>query len=166
MKVVSLLLGLTAASLAAAPSSMVLSKVPYQWHSVVIGGGGFSPDIVFSVAERGLAYLRTDVGGAYRWDARAQRWIALQDGQAQNSYMGVESIAPDPVDPSIVYLAAGMYFGEPAAIMRSADRGASWQVTPVPFSMGGNEDGRGLGERLAIDPDRRTNLFFGSRHDG
>jgi hypothetical protein len=32
--------------------------------------------------------------------------------------------------------------------------------------MGGNEDGRGLGERLAIDPARRATLLFGSRHDG
>jgi hypothetical protein len=132
-----------------------------SWHP-----GRRTPSIVFSVAEGNLACLRTDVGGAFRWDDHAQRWVALQDGQSQNSYMGVESIAPDPVDPNIVYLATGMYFGEPAAIMRSADRGASWQVTPVPFSMGGNEDGRGLGERLAIDPDRRTHLFFGSRHDG
>lgn len=166
MKLVIPLLGLAAASLAAAPTLPVPSQLPYQWNNVVIGGGGFSPAIVFSVAERNLAYLRTDVGGAYRWDALTQRWIALQDGQAQNSCMGVESIAPDPVDPDIIYLAAGMYFGQPAAIMRSADRGASWQITPVPFSMGGNEDGRGLGERLAIDPDRRTHLFFGSRHDG
>jgi hypothetical protein len=32
--------------------------------------------------------------------------------------------------------------------------------------MGGNEDGRGLGERLAIDPNRTSILYFGSRHDG
>lgn len=166
MKIVTLLLGLAATSLVANASSPVPTRVPYHWQNVVIGGGGFSPGIVFSVAERGLAYLRTDVGGAYRWDTRAKRWVPLQDGQPQNSYMGVESIAPDPVDPNVVYLAAGMYFGEPAAIMRSADRGASWQVTPVPFSIGGNEDGRGLGERLAIVPDRRARLFFGSRHDG
>ncbi|RZL85447.1 MAG: hypothetical protein EOP66_01415, partial [Sphingomonas sp.] len=105
MKLVISLLGLAAASLAAAPTLPVPSQLPYHWNNVVIGGGGFSPAIVFSVAERNLAYLRTDVGGAYRWDALTQRWIALQDGQAQNSYMGVESIAPDPVDPDIIYLA-------------------------------------------------------------
>eukprot|EP01037_Dinobryon_pediforme_P046011 gene46011-58976_t len=32
--------------------------------------------------------------------------------------------------------------------------------------MGGNEDGRGLGERLAVDPNDTRRLFFGSRHDG
>ncbi|MDB5703432.1 MAG: hypothetical protein JWN66_548 [Sphingomonas bacterium] len=138
----------------------------YQWRNVKVGGGGFAPGIVFSPAEQGLAYLRTDMGGAYRWDQAAGRWIALQDGMVEGSYMGVESVAPDPVDPEMVYLAAGMGATSPAAILRSADRGRHWTIVPVPFRMGGNENGRGLGERLAIDPNRTSTLFFGSRHDG
>lgn len=139
---------------------------PYHWRNVKVGGGGFAPGIVFSPAERGLAYLRTDMGGAYRWDARMGQWVPLQDGEAESSYMGVESIAPDPVDAAVVYMAAGMNARGPAAIFRSADRGAHWKRTDVPFSMGGNEDGRGLGERLAVDPHDNRRLFFGSRHDG
>ncbi|TCP37157.1 hypothetical protein EV292_101665 [Sphingomonas sp. BK235] len=138
----------------------------YVWRNVTVGGGGFAPGIVFSRAERGLAYLRTDMGGAYRWDAAAARWRPLQDANPESSYMGVESVAADPVDPALVYLAVGMNARGPAAILRSADRGAHWRTTPVPFAMGGNEDGRGLGERLAIDPHARATLFFGSRHDG
>src|SRR5688500_9296986 len=53
-----------------------------------------------------------------------------------------------------------------AAIWRSEDRGTSWTVFEVPFKMGGNEPGRGLGERLAIDPNNHSTLLFGSRHDG
>ena len=140
--------------------------MPYAWQSVKIGGGGFAPGIVFSPAERGLAYLRTDMGGAYRFDARANRWVPLQDDEAVGSYMGIESVAPDPTDADRVYLAAGMGAQAPAAIFRSADRGATWAKTPVPFAMGGNEDGRGMGERLAVDPHAPATLLFGSRHDG
>ncbi|WP_380779034.1 WD40/YVTN/BNR-like repeat-containing protein [Sphingomonas sp. R86520] len=148
-------------------SSAATTGAPlYTWRTVTVGGGGFAPGIVFSTAERGLAYLRTDMGGAYRFDAKRARWVPLQDGNAIGSYMGVESIAADPVDPNIVYLAAGMSWRSEAAILRSGDRGANWSVTPVPFRMGGNEDGRGLGERLAIDPNRTSRLLFGSRHDG
>ena len=139
---------------------------PYRWRNVTVGGGGFAPGVVFSPVERGLAYLRTDMGGAYRWDARAARWTPLQDDESVPSYMGIESIAPDPVDPDVVYMAAGMWSGGAAAIFRSADRGATWRKTPVPFKMGGNEDGRGLGERLAVDPHRPATLLYGSRHDG
>ncbi|MEG8039560.1 hypothetical protein QP166_09460 [Sphingomonas sp. LR60] len=139
---------------------------PYRWQNVVVGGGGFAPGIVFSPVERGLAYLRTDMGGAYRWDASSRRWQPLQDDEAESNFMGIESIAPDPRDANIVYLAAGMSARGPAAIFRSTDRGARWRKTIVPFAMGGNEDGRGLGERLAIDPHRTATLMFGSRHDG
>lgn len=142
------------------------AAVSYDWSSVRVGGGGFTPGIVFSTVEPGLAYLRSDMGGAYRWDAREQRWTPLQDSVAEGSYMGVESIAPDPVDAATVYLAAGMGSRLPAAIFRSTDRGTHWSVTPAPFAMGGNEDGRGLGERLAIDPFNNQRLFFGSRHQG
>jgi len=141
-------------------------EAPYRWTNVKVGAGGYAPNIVFSPAERGLAYLRTDMGGAYRWDAKAARWIALQDDQAEGSYMGVESIAPDPHDPDIVTMAAGMGARSPAAILRSSDRGQHWTIVPVPFAMGGNEPGRGLGERLAVDPNDTRRLFFGSRHDG
>ena len=162
-------LGVSLCCAAVAGSSTAQSSVQaerYEWRSVTVGAGGFAPNIIFSRAERGLAYLRTDMGGAYRWNDKQQRWIPLQDSTPASSYMGIESIAADPTDSDIVYLAAGMGRWGEAAIWRSADRGDSWRITPVPFKMGGNEDGRGLGERLAIDPNRTSTLFFGSRHDG
>jgi photosystem II stability/assembly factor-like uncharacterized protein len=138
----------------------------YVWRSVTVGGGGFAPDIIFSRAERGLAYLRTDMGGVYRWSAKRQTWTALEDDIAQPSYFGIESVAADPVNANVVYVAAGMYAREPAAILRSEDRGDTWQIFPTHFHMGGNEPGRGVGERLAIDPSDRSVLYFGSRYDG
>ncbi|HVS77372.1 MAG TPA: xyloglucanase [Steroidobacteraceae bacterium] len=142
------------------------SAPTYDWKNVTVGGGGFAPDIIFSRAQRGLAYLRTDMGGVYRWSAGRHVWVPLEDGIAQSSYFGIESIAADPVNPNIVYVAAGMYAREPAAILRSDDRGDTWRIFPTPFHMGGNEPGRGVGERLAIDPGDRSVLYFGSRYDG
>lgn len=138
----------------------------YTWKNVTVGAGGFAPNIIFSRVEKDLAYLRTDMGGAYRWDQPAQRWLPLQDGMAQSNYFGIESLAADPRDPDVVYVAAGMYRNGVAAILRSQNRGDTWDIVPVPFRMGGNEDGRGLGERLAVDPNNTSILYFGSRHDG
>ncbi len=162
---------LIALGLAVVPTLAETKRSPtagirYLWRNVTVSGGGFAPGVVFSVAERGLAYLRTDMGGAYRFDTVAAHWVPLQDGNSFSSYMGVESVAADPVDPNVVYLAAGMSWRGEAAILRSGDRGTTWITTAVPFRMGGNEDGRGLGERLAIDPNRTSHLLFGSRHDG
>jgi len=147
------------------------SSGPYSWKNVVIGGGGFVTGIVFHPAGRGLAYVRTDVGGAYRWDATAHRWIQLIDflGLTDANLTGIESIAIDPHDPERVYLAAGTYTHPPAsngAILRSSDRGRTFQRVDLPFKLGGNEAGRGNGERLAVDPHDGRVLFFGSRAAG
>jgi xyloglucan-specific exo-beta-1,4-glucanase len=160
----ALLICLACSSIAA--HAQQTAETSYVWRNVRVGGGGFSPGIVFSRAERDLAYLRTDIGGLYRRDKKLNRWIALQDHMPQSNYFGIESVAPDPRDANVVYAAAGMYRREPAAIIRSADRGATWEIFPTEFRMGGNEDGRGLGERLAVDPNEPSILYFGSRHDG
>ena len=148
------------------PVAATAQDADYVWRNVTVGGGGFIPGVVFSRVEPGLAYARSDMGGAYRFDAAMDRWVPLQDDEAESSFYGVESIAPDPVDADVVYAAVGMHRGGSAAILRSADRGETWTTHPVEFSMGGNEDGRGLGERLAIDPNDTAVLYFGSRHHG
>lgn len=141
---------------------------PYQWNSVAIVAGGYVPGIIFSSAQKNLVYCRTDIGSAYRWDAVNQQWIPLTDflGPTNWNFMGCESIAPDPRDPNKLYLAGGMYLSGNAAILRSNDGGKSFQITAVPFKMGGNEEGRGVGERLNVDPGDTRVLYFGSRHDG
>ncbi|MGN6270939.1 MAG: WD40/YVTN/BNR-like repeat-containing protein [Sphingomonas sp.] len=166
MSVRHIALGLTLAITPALAVAAPRASADYHWRSVTVGGGGFAPGVVFSPAVSGLAYLRTDMGGAYRWEDAAGRWTPLEDSIATGSYMGVESVAADPVDPDTVYLAVGMSSRSAAAILRSTDRGAHWQIVPVPFRMGGNENGRGLGERLAIDPRHTATLLFGSRHQG
>lgn len=140
----------------------------YTWRNVAMGGGGFVTGIIFHPREKNLMYARTDVGGAYRWDDAAQKWIPLTDwiGAADNNLMGIESIALDSSDPHRVYLAAGTYSRGDAAILRSDDQGQTFQRTDVPFKMGGNETGRFNGERLAVDPNDGDILFFGSRRDG
>jgi hypothetical protein len=140
-----------------------------SWNNVAIGGGGFVTGIVFSPAQSGLAYARTDVGGLYRWNDTAAAWTPLTDGfsAAQGNYLGGESIAPDPVDPNVVYAAAGMYLTSGnGAILRSADQGNTWTVNTIGVAMGGNNPGRGMGERLAVDPNNPAVLFFGSRSNG
>lgn len=143
-----------------------IGQETYSWHNVRVGGGGFSPAIVFSRAAHDLAYVRTDIGGIYRWDHASQSWMPLQDDFTNGNYLGIESIALDRHDPEVVFAAVGMYHTSPAAIIRSTNRGQSWSVYPVDFRMGGNEPGRGVGERLSIDPNDADILYFGSRYDG
>lgn len=152
-------------------SAGVASVEPYQFRNVVILGGGFVTGVVFSQAEKDLVYARTDIGGAYRLNATDGTWIPITDflGPEQNNLMGIESLAADPTDPNRVYLATGTYtqsWAGTGAMLRSTDRGASWEVTPLDIKMGGNENGRGAGERLVVDPNRNDTLLFGTRKYG
>jgi photosystem II stability/assembly factor-like uncharacterized protein len=142
---------------------------PYTWKNVQMVGGGFVDGIVCHPTAKGVRYARTDIGGAYRWRETQQRWEPMLDWVSYEdiNLMGVESIALDPSDPNRVYLACGTYTrSTPNAILRSADQGRTFQRTDVPFAMGGNEDGRGNGERMAVDPHDGRILFMGTRLNG
>ncbi|MFJ3925016.1 RICIN domain-containing protein [Streptomyces sp. NPDC090022] len=153
---------------AAAPSA---AAGPYTWRNAQVVGGGYVTGLVFNPREKGLLYARTDMGGAYRWDTGAEQWIPLTDwlGEKDWNLLGIDALATDPVDPNRLYLAAGTYTNEWAgngAILRSTDRGRTFQRTDLPFKLGGNEDGRGAGERLVIDPSDHRTLLLGTRKNG
>ena len=163
------LLGLACSALAQSPAYQTPPSEPYVWRNVVMGGGGFVTGIITHPCQKGLMYARTDVGGAYRWDDPAQRWIPITDwlDMADANLMGIDSLALDPSDPQRVYLAAGAYSGwVNGTILCSDDQGRTFRRTDLPLRMGGNESGRFNGERLAVDPNRGEIIFFGSRRDG
>ncbi|WP_319053515.1 cellulose binding domain-containing protein [Streptomyces europaeiscabiei] len=179
-RILTTVLALAAGLLAGSPPALAAEKAEkadksvsiaadsYTWKNARIDGGGFVPGIVFNRKERNLAYARTDIGGAYRWVEASKTWTPLLDsvGWDDWGHTGVVSLASDSVDPNKVYVAAGTYTNswDPGngAILRSSDRGASWQKTNLPFKLGGNMPGRGMGERLAVDPNRNSVLYLGA----
>ncbi|MFC4466085.1 RICIN domain-containing protein [Streptomyces xiangluensis] len=144
---------------------------PYMWKNAQVVGGGYVTGLVFNPREKGLLYARTDMGGAYRWDVAAEQWIPLTDwaGEKDWNLLGIDSVATDPVDPDRLYLGAGTYTNSWAgngAILRSTDRGRTFQRTDLPFKLGANEDGRGAGERLVVNPAENGTLLLGTRKNG
>ncbi|MCY0924634.1 RICIN domain-containing protein [Streptomyces sp. H27-H1] len=144
---------------------------PYVWKNAQVVGGGYVTGLVFNPREKGLLYARTDMGGAYRWDAAAEQWLPLTDwvGEKDWNLLGIDSLATDPVDPGRLYAAAGTYtngWAGNAELLRSTDRGRTFKRTALPFKLGANEDGRGAGERLAINPADNGTLLLGTRKNG
>lgn len=147
------------------------SNTSYKWKSVVSGGGGFISGIIFHPAQKDIIYLRTDMGGAYRWNAAKRSWDCITDmfGRDVSDYNGILSLAIDPNDPDIVYMMTGKYTSKwsgNGAFQISMDRGNSWKTVPLQFKVGGNENGRGAGERVAVDPNLGSIIFMGSTKDG
>ncbi|MFI5552718.1 WD40/YVTN/BNR-like repeat-containing protein [Streptomyces sp. NPDC051738] len=162
---------LTGHASAAEPAAASAAGQAYRWRNAVMGGTGFVTGVLFHPSVRGLAYARTDIGGAYRWDERAARWTPLTDhlGWDDWNLLGVEAIAVDPAHPDRVYLALGTYaqsWASNGAVLRSDDRGATWSRSDLAVKLGANEDGRGMGERLLVDPRDSDTLWLGTRHDG
>lgn len=141
----------------------------WKWGNVQIVGGGYIPGIIYNRTAENVAYVRTDMGGAYRLNAETGRWDCITDciGADDWNLNGIESIATDPVEPNRVYLACGTYSGSGnGAIFVSEDYGDNWIKVDLPFGLGGNELGRGAGERLAVDPNDNSIVYFGTRSSG
>lgn len=145
----------------------------YQWRQVGIGGGGYVTGAVIHPTMPNLLYIRTDVGGAYRsvgiCNDKIDGWVPITDQfsfDERNQY-GIESVAIDPSDSDIVYIAAGRYdWAGPGKIFRSTDRGKSWKDTGIRLIMRGGGPLRATGEKLVVDPNNGDIVYFGSRNDG
>ena len=143
----------------------------WSYGQVAIGGGGFVTGII-STCEPGLFYARTDVGGAYRWDNGAQKWISLsyEISEDDKGLLGIDGIAVDPQNAANVYLIAGTsYFSNAkTCIMVSHDYGAHFKQIDVSdkIKVHGNGMGRGNGERIAVDPNNSDIIYCGGRTGG
>lgn len=123
-------------------------------------------------------YVRTDVGGAFRFDRTNRIWRNLTDIFSTNQQGNeIEAFAIDPTDPAKVYavfrrqksVSDGViyYAGE---VWRSLNKGQTWEPTGL-VSNGITVEGNGewrhqTGERLCIDPNKPDNIWFASRNDG
>jgi hypothetical protein len=140
----------------------------YTWRNAIVNGGGWVPGIVFNETEADLIYARTDIGGLYRWQEPTRTWKPLLDwiGWDHWGWTGVVSVATDPVEPSRVYAAVGTYTNDwdptSGAVLYSDDYGETWGAAELPFKQGGNMPGRGMGERLAVDPHDNATVYLGA----
>ena len=96
----------------------------YTWKPLKVGGGGWVVGMYIHPAEPGLKYVRTDVSGAYRWDAVSNEWkqIVTTSGMPDEyvkyaDYDGVCSLVGALNNPDIAYMAFRNQ------IFRSTDRG-------------------------------------------
>jgi xyloglucan-specific exo-beta-1,4-glucanase len=141
-----------------------------RWQNVKYGGSGYVTGLIFHPTSPNVLYARTDMGGVYRRDTATSGWTPITDGFGvrEEFYNGAESVALDPTDDKRVYLVTGMYdwSGANARLYISTDRGDNWTHVDLPFRAGSNDPGRAIGERLMVDPNKPSVLYYGSRTSG
>ena len=157
-----------------APALAATTGSATSWTAVKWGGGGYVTGLIYHPVNSTLLYARTDVGGAYRWNTTNSTWTPITDGLGwgpnEGQFHGVESIALDPNNDQLVYMVTGDTATSTSVhngrIYISSDRGTSWAHYDLPFAVGGNDDGRGYGERLSIDPELPSIMYYATRKDG
>ena len=154
--------------LSTAISAGAIGRASYDWSNVPVGANGFVTGVVLHPKEKNLMYIRTDVGGAYRWDEEQQKWIQLCDvfGMDQSNYYGIDGIAIDPNDPDVVYMAAGANSWSNGDVLKSTDRGQTWTETGLLKKFSGNGTYRGSGEPIMVDPVNSSVIYCGTFQEG
>ena len=144
-------------------------EVEYKYGRLAIGGGGFVSGLLFD-KNTGVKLARTDVGGAYKWDATNCEWKQLFNfvSQANVGLLGVEAFAIDPTNGNNMYFLCGcQYFsGQKTSVLYTNDGGETFketELTGTPFFVHGNGEGRNNGERIAVDPNNPNIIIAGSR---
>ncbi|MDE6775404.1 MAG: 1,4-beta-glucanase [Ruminococcus sp.] len=134
------------------------------WDAVRIGGAGFVSGIVTGQKEM---YLRTDVGGAYKWNYETNRWEQLLAfiNESDRGLLSVKGMAIDPTDDNTVYFLCGCaYFSDArTVIFKTTDGGKTFTQSDVTehIQVHGNGDGRECIEPIAIDPDNPDTIYAG-----
>ena len=141
-------------------------SIKYSYGTLAIGGGGFVPGII---ASGNTKIARTDVGGAYKWNASDCSWSPLTNfiSDTDKGLYSIDGAAIDPSNEDNIYLLGGcQYFSaQKSAVLVSKDGGKSFTTVDVSnlIYVHGNGDGRNCGERIAVDPNNSNIVYCGGR---
>ena len=159
-------------------------RTDYDWNQVRLGAGGWVTGMVMHPLDDNLVYVRTDVGGVYKYNQASGEWdqIILANamptevidaapglykgqGTSQINAYRIESLALDPNDTQVLYVAMGQ--STRSWLLKSSDQGSTFVDTGLTgVAMYGNGVARQQGERLVVDPNDSDIVLFGSRAAG
>lgn len=142
-----------------------MKQIPYRYRNLPIPGGGYVTGFLYSERERDVLYIRTDIGGAYRFDPKEQRWISLIPHVTMEDLSETFPIALaiDEERPGSLYIACGVNKPGSGVLAVSEDYGESFTYEKLPVMIHGNLNGRGTGERLCV---RGDVLYYASQQEG
>ena len=153
-----------------------MKEIAYSYHNLPIPGGGYVTGFLFHPENKNILYIRTDIGGCYRFDYDSQTWCSLCEAVSMYDLSETFPIAmaADPKKPEVLFIASGVnrsneldpdgnYWGK---LSISMDGGRTFEHRRIPYYVHGNLNGRGSGYRLVKDPVRENTLYFASQRDG
>lgn len=153
-----------------------MKEIAYRYGNLPIPGGGYVTGFLFHPEKENILYIRTDIGGTYKFDYISQKWFSLTE--SVNMFDLSETypiaLAVDGKDSEMLYIISGVRHSaalhpegkEWGKLSISTDGGKTFTHKTVPYYVHGNLNGRGTGYRLIKDPIKENTLYFASQKDG
>ncbi|MBQ7944334.1 MAG: endoglucanase [Lachnospiraceae bacterium] len=145
-----------------------MKRVDYEYRNLPIPGGGYVTGFLYSDSADAL-YIRTDIGGAYRFERKNKMWKSLADHVTMDDLSETFpfAIATDNRKPGSLYMACGVSDRSSKGVFAvSEDYGESFRHYPMPMFVHGNANGRGTGWRLVVDYSKENTLYYASGQNG
>lgn len=145
-----------------------IKTIPYKYNNIPIHGGGYVTGFVFHSKDSGCMYIRTDIGGIYRYNKRTDCFESLGDHIRPDNLNEAfpTAVALDEKISSRLYVVCGMERNRQGVLCFSTNRGDDFSYRPIPAMVDGNWGGRSAGERLIVDPHDSDTLFYASQRNG
>ena len=136
---------------------------PNDWQPLALGAGGFIDGID---AVGSTMVVRTDTYGAYIWNGSEWQQLISSASMPANFVNpdmaeGVSDIEIAPSDPNIFYMEYDGY------VFKSVNQGQTWtQTNFAAVAMYPNDNYRGNGQKMAVDPNNPNVVYAGTAQNG
>ncbi len=141
----------------------------YVWKNLLIGGGGYVTGVYVHPKNSDVVYIRTDVGGAFRFDKPSGKMVQMMNWASveESNLYGVYGMALDPDDQNHLYLSAGRYpFASPSDIFESTDAGSTWTALGLNQPFGANRHPEKIGNKLCYNAFNKNEFWCATYGQG
>ena len=145
-----------------------MNREKYIYRNLPIPGGGYVTGFLYHKKARDVFYIRTDIGGVYRFDENRECWVSLIDHVTMEDISETFpiAIALDDNHPERLYIACGINKAGAGKIAVSDDYGAHFIYYDFPILIHGNLNGRGTADRLIVDKKDGNKLYYAGQQEG
>jgi xyloglucan-specific exo-beta-1,4-glucanase len=144
-----------------------------NWQNVSTLGMGYVDGLTINPITN-TKYVRTDVGGIFRYNDATQRWSNLTDTIVTGERSEIACIEAFALDKktsganTVLYALSGNG-GKVSYLLKSVNDGKSWTINQGwtdSIYVFGNGDWRCSGEKIAVDPNNSNVVYCGTRRHG
>lgn len=146
----------------------IMKQTAYQYRNLPVPGGGYVTGLLFHPEKENILYIRTDIGGTYRYHYETKKWKSLIDHVSVEELSETYpiAIALDRDRPERLYIACGCDRREEGILAISEDYGETFSYEKIPAFVHGNWNGRGTGSRLLVSEAEENTIYFASQKNG